>query len=656
MRVAVVFLLAIICAYGQVTCVVGQPSTSFEGFGAEWDPFFWNSVNQGKGLTPEDWDLITTRVASLGQGISRVMMQLHWVQSNPDLTNWTWGTQQMQSILRYLDVLKANNVHIVLTDWGWSVGVLYNSPTDVRYARGMAKYLRELIVNRGYTNIKYLVVGNEPDNEMARTYGMDAYVQLYLNVDQALRAEGIRDLVKLTGPDMGGDWGFMQQGIDKLKNVLDVYDLHRYASYDETSNFNLPGAWETLWNHLDRWRGEVLMRDPNGASKPILLTEMGKDGGVTNSHPDIDTYKYALHMADYGTTLLTTRLNGGIAWNMHDIYYFDWAQFMQWGMWKFKDQNWTIRPWARAFALLSRHSPRGSLLAPINGTPPTDPGIQTYRCAALVRPDGGWSVFLVNREPWQRTIRVLLPTPPRRHFDKYVMDAMTASQFPGQLAVAPGGTLLAAADFEVTLEAESFVTVSEQPATVPPPADPPPTVKITSPLDGAAVSQVISISATASDDKGVTAVTFEMDGSVLGVVSAEPYSITWDTRKATNGIRALKATARDAAGNAASASIVVNVNNASVPTDTTAPTVSITSPAPGATVNGLVNVRVAASDNSGVVKVELYVNGAQADVATVAPFTTRFNASKNKGSFQLQAKAYDAAGNTGLSQVVTVRR
>ena len=66
MRVAVVFLLAIICAYGQVTCVVGQPSTTFEGFGAEWDPFFWNSVNQGKGLTPEDWDLITTRVASLG--------------------------------------------------------------------------------------------------------------------------------------------------------------------------------------------------------------------------------------------------------------------------------------------------------------------------------------------------------------------------------------------------------------------------------------------------------------------------------------------------------------------------------------------------------------------------------------------------------------
>lgn len=37
----------------------------FEGFGAEWDPFFWNTNNQNRGCTQADWDLITTRIQDL---------------------------------------------------------------------------------------------------------------------------------------------------------------------------------------------------------------------------------------------------------------------------------------------------------------------------------------------------------------------------------------------------------------------------------------------------------------------------------------------------------------------------------------------------------------------------------------------------------------
>ena len=307
------------------TVNVGQPSTStfygtFLGFGAEWDPFLFNTNNLNRGVTEADWTLVTQRLKDLNVGVIRLMMQLNWATSDPNLVNWNYNSQQMQSVFKYLDFACQNNITVILTDWGWSVrNSLYANPTDARFGTGIAMYLDEFINKRGYTCIKYLVVGNEPDNEIQLQYGMDAYETMYRNVDAALKAKGIRNLVKLTGPDMGGQWSFMQDAVSRLHDILDTYDFHRYASTEETGNFNLPGTWESLWSHLDMWRGQVNSRDTNASGKQVLLTEMGNAGGSTNSHPAIDTFDYALHMADYGTTILTTRVNTGIAWCMHDV-------------------------------------------------------------------------------------------------------------------------------------------------------------------------------------------------------------------------------------------------------------------------------------------------------------------------------------------------
>lgn len=93
------------------------------------------------------------------------------------------------------------------------------------------------------------------------------------------------------------------------------------------------------------------------------------------------------------------------------------------------------------------------------------------------------------------------------------------------------------------------------------------------------------------------------------------------------------------------------------PGDTTAPTVVITSPADGARINKQVNVTVSATDNVGVVTVELYVDGALTATSTVAPFTTRWNArGAARGTHTLQVKAYDAAGNASLSPRISVVR
>jgi subtilisin family serine protease len=180
----------------------------------------------------------------------------------------------------------------------------------------------------------------------------------------------------------------------------------------------------------------------------------------------------------------------------------------------------------------------------------------------------------------------------------------------------------------------------------------PPNVNFSSPSAGATVSGTLSVQVGASDNVGVTSVNLSVDGVLLGGDTTAPYSFSWNTAAAANGTHTLTATAQDAAGNTSSASISVTVDNFS---DVTPPTVNITSPVSGARVSGNVSVLVSSSDNVAVTKVELYVDGALLSTSTTSPFTNRWNAKRERaGAHTLQCKAFDTAGNVGLSSPVTV--
>jgi hypothetical protein len=68
-----------------------------------------------------------------------------------------------------------------------------------------------------------------------------------------------------------------------------------------------------------------------------------------------------------------------------------------------------------------------------------------------------------------------------------------------------------------------------------------------------------------------------------------------------------------------------------------------------------VTISATASDNAGVTRVEFYVNGSLKCTDTSAPHTCSWGVPAARGkSYQLQAKAHDAAGNIGSSAVITV--
>ncbi|HEX8820625.1 MAG TPA: PHB depolymerase family esterase [Archangium sp.] len=185
-----------------------------------------------------------------------------------------------------------------------------------------------------------------------------------------------------------------------------------------------------------------------------------------------------------------------------------------------------------------------------------------------------------------------------------------------------------------------------------------PTVSLSAPANGSTVSGTVKVSASATDNVAVAKVEFSIDNTLVGTDSASPFEYTWNTAASTNGTHSVVAKAHDTAGNTATSS-TFSVTVTGGISDTTAPTVSITFPLASATVAGAIDIAATAADDIGVTKVEFLIDGVVVGQGVSAqqagPYTFNWNTTAySLGVHTLQAKAYDAAGNTAASGSVSV--
>ena len=90
----------------------------------------------------------------------------------------------------------------------------------------------------------------------------------------------------------------------------------------------------------------------------------------------------------------------------------------------------------------------------------------------------------------------------------------------------------------------------------------PPNTSITAPASGATVSGTTTVTASASDNVGVTKVEFYVDSVLKGTDTTSPYSFAWNTTAYANGSHSLASKAYDAANNVrTSATVTVTVSN-----------------------------------------------------------------------------------------------
>jgi hypothetical protein len=191
---------------------------------------------------------------------------------------------------------------------------------------------------------------------------------------------------------------------------------------------------------------------------------------------------------------------------------------------------------------------------------------------------------------------------------------------------------------------------------VPPPDTTKPTVSITNPPSAKTYTnaQTVTVSASASDNIGVTSVEF-YDGGVLKGSDATPtYTFDWSFTAADNGAHVWTARGYDAAGNASTSSAVT----LTVSIDITPPTVVISSPANGANLaTSTTTVSGTASDpgspTSGLNLVEVRVNGGVWQTASGTTSWSRSVTLTPCGN-TIEARSLDKAGNYSTNALVSV--
>ena len=174
----------------------------------------------------------------------------------------------------------------------------------------------------------------------------------------------------------------------------------------------------------------------------------------------------------------------------------------------------------------------------------------------------------------------------------------------------------------------------------------PPSVTITYPSDGIMVSGSITINVDAYDNDCVSRVELYKDGILYATDNTAPFSFYWDTSNESNGYHTLMAKAYDTSNNIGESNMVkVNVAN-EINGDGTLPIVKITRPINGSKVSNRIKISASASDESGIDRVEFYVDRNLISVDYSNPYNCYWDTkSVSNGWHTITVRAYDKFGN-----------
>ena len=185
-----VLLAAVIDSKRTVTVKTSSVITNdFEGTGVNSIPVTQMSNNLDKGNNEAYFELEKSRIIKLKPAITRVWTQVDWFVTEKDFVSnggtgadyfagiYDFNSERMQALYKYLDIYKQIESKVILVT-NWKVGSEIqkwfsidgintpqtSAPGDIdAYARAYTALLDYLINTKGYSNITYVSVANEPE-------------------------------------------------------------------------------------------------------------------------------------------------------------------------------------------------------------------------------------------------------------------------------------------------------------------------------------------------------------------------------------------------------------------------------------------------------------------------------------------------------------
>lgn len=366
----------------------------FLGFGVNWNPY-WDKPSslpaKALHLSDDEWQTIVTRLDFMNMKVMRVMMLPEWVNPTAEAGANDYDTPMMRALYRVLDYTKLNGITVLFGFWDGRKpfeGVA-DSPL---YIQTMTEVVHHLVNHRGYSNIKYFILANEPQHRL-ETYAQ--YRQVVENLAAAFQQSGLTGQVKIMGPDVGGDGQtWLGSSSADLQRHIGSYDWHYYPSAEAGIKDGSPE--NLLLGHA----ATILTNDAEAATKPLVLAEMGWFHGVTqaDNQPNIASPQYALEVMDLG--LQAARAGwSSVAW-----YLDDQTNDKLWGMWDIKTSP-TLRPWFYTWSLLTKYfQPDMTLYRPASAA-----GVRILVGRQSVDGANRWSIAIVNRHAVAQDITITIP-------------------------------------------------------------------------------------------------------------------------------------------------------------------------------------------------------------------------------------------------------
>jgi len=356
---------------------------NWQGFGAQGDLFLETNRVIRQGLTPADVKLVRNRIKDMKPKLIRLSFGLmSWESEKGKYTKDSEGMRDLKSTIA---LYKEVGADIALTEWGyelpsWANPVKQIPSPDMRlaFAQSWAALLKYLRIDCGFTNLKYVILYNEPNG-----LDWDGYSEVYRALDKSLKDIGLRKEISIMGPDETGSNWLLPKAVQQLNDVMDYYDAHNYGSNQ--------GQEFKFWV---KPRIDIMPKIAGSKSVPprkrFLIMEFGMgDGMDTWATPHNGEYKYGMFLADSAITSCNEGVSGMAMWCLMDT---DYGTRMKWGLWKFLDEGWTPRPGFYAWSLLTRYTELGSTVNLLTSNAPN-----VVSVAFRAPNNGKWTLLSVNR-------------------------------------------------------------------------------------------------------------------------------------------------------------------------------------------------------------------------------------------------------------------
>lgn len=404
---------------------------SYIGNGVEWDPYD-EADSWGAPVSDDDWAKLFSRLDYMRPQYVRCMINSPFRYY--DTTTGKYDKKaNTESLCKLLQYCTDNDITVIYGEYNPPVWDMKNDPKWVDMA---VDYLNMLVVEKGFSCIKYFVIFNEPDGDWASTNGD---FELWCSMAKKFHTKmeqypGLIEKVKLAGPDVVADYhnknselntaGWLVETVKNVDSIIGLYDIHAYPGQAEVLSGNYSGllseykslipegkqivlgeAGYKYWREAD----SLLMKEYNRRVEGHPFTK-GSDCNML-----VYDYFYGIDMAILATEVMNCGFSGVAAWMLDDAMHSQGdsgkpEDIKLWGMWNilgeevFNDPSQEdIRPWFYSWSLMCRYFPRGCDIVKIDYK--EDPDI--FACAANY--DGKYSIAIINKGDKDKDISVRFP-------------------------------------------------------------------------------------------------------------------------------------------------------------------------------------------------------------------------------------------------------